>query len=86
MAERFELRTRHQFAGLIERRDRWVRMREQPEARERFEELTGAEWAELREGIRKEREAIGAIAIESGKRLFSEGSRKFSGRFRKSFG
>ena len=24
MAERFELRTRYQFAGLIERRDRWI--------------------------------------------------------------
>lgn len=45
MAERFELRTRHQFAGLIERRDRWVRMRDQPEALARFEQLTGPDWA-----------------------------------------
>ena len=45
MAEKFELRTRHQFAGLIERRDRWVLIRDQPESRARFEQLTGLEWA-----------------------------------------
>jgi len=45
VAEKFELRTRHQFGGLIERRDRWVRMKDQPEARARFEQLTGPDWA-----------------------------------------
>ena len=45
MAERFELRTRYQFAGLIERRDRWILIRDQPEPRARFEQLTGPEWA-----------------------------------------
>jgi fido (protein-threonine AMPylation protein) len=52
VAERFELRTRHQFAGLIERRDRWVLMRGQPEARARFEQLTGAEWARQNYGLK----------------------------------
>ncbi len=51
MAERFELRTRHQFAGLIERRDRWVLMRDQPEARARFEQLTGPDWARQNCGL-----------------------------------
>jgi Fic family protein len=45
VAEKFELRTKHQFAGLIERRDRWLRMKDQPEARSRFEQLTGPDWA-----------------------------------------
>ncbi|MSO23348.1 MAG: hypothetical protein EXQ58_08875 [Acidobacteria bacterium] len=51
MAERFELRTRHQFAGLIERRDRWVRMRDQSEAGARFEQLTGPDWARQNHGL-----------------------------------
>ena len=51
MAERFELRTRHQFAGLIERRDRWILIRDQPEARARFEQLTGSEWARQNHGL-----------------------------------
>ena len=51
MAERFELRTRHQFAGLIERRDRWILIRDQPEARARFEQLTGLEWARQNHGL-----------------------------------
>jgi Fic family protein len=45
VAERFELRTRHQFAGLIEKRDRWILIRDQPEPWARFEQLTGLEWA-----------------------------------------
>lgn len=57
MAERFELRTRHQFAGLIERRDRWVLMRGQPEARARFEQLTGPEWARQNDGLESLAEA-----------------------------
>lgn len=55
MAERFELRTRHQFAALVERRDRWVLMRGQQEARARFERLTGPDWA-------KENHALDAIS------------------------
>lgn len=51
MAERFELRTRHQFAGLIERRDRWVLIKNQPDARARFEELTGPDWARQNYGL-----------------------------------
>lgn len=51
MAERFELRTRHQFAGLIERRDRWILIRNQPEPRSRFEQLTGSEWARQNYGL-----------------------------------
>ena len=51
MAEKFELRTRHQFAGLIERRDRWVLIRDEPEARARFEQLTGPEWARQNYGL-----------------------------------
>ena len=51
MAERFELRTRHQFAGLIERRDRWILIRDQPEPRARFEQLTGPEWARQNYGL-----------------------------------
>jgi len=51
VAERFELRTRHQFAGLIERRDRWVLMRDQPDARARFEQLTGLDWAQHNYGL-----------------------------------
>ncbi|MCI0423992.1 MAG: Fic family protein [Acidobacteria bacterium] len=45
MAEKFQLRTRHQFAGLIDKRDRWARMKDQAGARARFEQLTGPEWA-----------------------------------------
>ncbi|MBM3804624.1 MAG: Fic family protein [Acidimicrobiia bacterium] len=45
MAERFELRTRHQFAGLIERRNRWLLLKNEPTARSRFEQLVGPEWA-----------------------------------------
>jgi fido (protein-threonine AMPylation protein) len=51
VAERFELRTRHQFAGLIERRDRWILIRDQPESRARFEQLTGLEWAQQNYGL-----------------------------------
>ena len=51
MAEGFELRTRHQFAGLIERRDRWVLMRDHPDARARFEQLTGLDWAQHNYGL-----------------------------------
>jgi len=51
VAERFELRTRHQFAGLIERRDRWILIRDQPESRARFEQLTGLEWARQNYGL-----------------------------------
>lgn len=51
MAERFELRTRHQFAGLIERRDRWVCLKEQPEARARFDQLVGPDWARQNYGL-----------------------------------
>ena len=45
MSERFELRTRHQFASLIQKRDRWVLVKNQPEAWARFEQLTGPDWA-----------------------------------------
>ena len=51
MAERFELRTRHQFAGLIERRDRWILIRDEPDPRSRFEQLTGPEWARQNYGL-----------------------------------
>ena len=51
MAEKFELRTRHQFAGLIERRDRWILIRDESEARARFEQLTGLEWARQSHGL-----------------------------------
>ena len=72
MAEKFELRTRHQFAGLIERRDRWVLMRDQPEPRARFEQLTGLEWARqnyslesLAEAALRNRESPGDSLLES---------------------
>jgi fido (protein-threonine AMPylation protein) len=51
VAERFELRTRHQFAGLIERRDRWILIRDQPGPQARFEQLTGLEWARQNYGL-----------------------------------
>lgn len=51
MTERFELRTRHQFAGLIERRDRWLLMKDHPDARARFEQLTGLDWAQHNYGL-----------------------------------
>ena len=51
MTEKFELRTRHQFAALMERRDRWVRIRNEPEARARFEHLAGPEWARQNLGL-----------------------------------
>jgi len=51
VAERFELRTRHQFTGLIERRDRWVVIKDQPESQTRFEQLTGPEWARQNYGL-----------------------------------
>ena len=51
MPEKFELRTRHQFSGLIERRDRWLLMKNHPDARARFEQLTGLDWAKHNFGL-----------------------------------
>ena len=51
MAEKFELRTRHQFAALMERRDRFVRIRDEPEALARFEDLAGPKWARENLGL-----------------------------------
>jgi len=58
VAEKFELRTRHQFAGLIERRDRWILTRDQPEPRARFEQLTGLEWARQNYSLESRAEAV----------------------------
>jgi Fic family protein len=45
MAGKFELRTRHQFAGIVEKRNRWMGLRAQPAARDRWERLVGPYWA-----------------------------------------
>ncbi|PYV42691.1 MAG: hypothetical protein DMG06_13135 [Acidobacteria bacterium] len=45
MAGNMELRTKHQFAGLIEKRDRWKRLKEDRSAQQRFEQLIGPQWA-----------------------------------------
>jgi Fic family protein len=45
MAGKFELKTRFQFAGIIEKRDRWSATRREPSARQRWKELTGPDWA-----------------------------------------
>ena len=66
MAERFELRTRHQFAGLIERRDRWILIRDQPGRRARFEQLTGLEWARQNHSLEA---ACRSGASEEGRRM-----------------
>lgn len=65
MAEPFELRTRHQFAGLIERRDRWVMMKHQPDARARFEQLVGSDWAQQNYGL----ELLADAALRKGEAL-----------------
>jgi len=43
--EKFELRTRQQFAALIAKRDHWARIQSEPSAKERFERLIGLGWA-----------------------------------------
>src|SRR5262245_19513910 len=45
MGGKFELKTRHQFAGLIEKRDQWANVQAEPAARDRFEQLIGLCWA-----------------------------------------
>jgi fido (protein-threonine AMPylation protein) len=45
MAGDFELRTKYQFLGLIEKRDRWDALKNDPSAQHRFEHLTGLQWA-----------------------------------------
>lgn len=45
MAGKFELRTRHQFAGIIEKRHRWEKLRNSPTARDRWDRFTGPYWA-----------------------------------------
>jgi Fic family protein len=45
MAEKFQLKTRYQFAGIIEKRDRWQALRSELAARDRWERLLGPYWA-----------------------------------------
>jgi Fic family protein len=45
MTERFQLKTRYQFAGIIEKRDRWRALRSEPAAKDRWERLLGPYWA-----------------------------------------
>lgn len=45
MAGNIELRTKYQFAGLIERRNRWERLKQDPSAQQRFGQLIGPQWA-----------------------------------------
>lgn len=45
MSGKFELRTRQQFAGLIEKRDQWARIHTECAARKRFEHLVETSWA-----------------------------------------
>jgi fido (protein-threonine AMPylation protein) len=45
MAGDFELRTKYQFLGLIEKRDRWNALKNDPSAQHRFEHLVGLQWA-----------------------------------------
>ena len=45
MPQDFELKTRSQFFSIIEKRDRWLLIRNQAAALERFEQLLGPEWA-----------------------------------------
>src|SRR5207247_7599058 len=45
MAGNIELRTKYQFAGLIERRDRWNHLKQDPSAQQRFDQLIGPRWA-----------------------------------------
>ena len=75
MAERFELRTRHQFAGLIERRDRWLLMRDHPDARARFEQLTGPDWAQQSYGL----DAASDATLRQAATLYPSGVAKLQG-------
>src|SRR5262245_7108628 len=45
MAGNFELRTKFQFDGLVERRDRLNSLRKDPGAQNRFAQLIGQRWA-----------------------------------------
>jgi len=45
MGGNFELRTKYQFLGLIEKRDRWDALKNDLSAQHRSEHLTGLQWA-----------------------------------------
>lgn len=45
MAGNIELRTKHQFAGLVERRDRLSVLKDDPGTQSRFAQLIGPKWA-----------------------------------------
>jgi len=45
MAGNFELRTKYQFAGLVERRDRLNGLKDDPGVQDRFAQLIGQTWA-----------------------------------------
>jgi fido (protein-threonine AMPylation protein) len=49
--EKFELKTRRQFVEIIEKRDRWIRLRNQLAARDRWERLIGPYWARQNCGL-----------------------------------
>jgi Fic family protein len=51
MAEKFQLKTRYQFAGIIEKRDRWRALGSQVSARDRWERLLGPYWARQNCGL-----------------------------------
>jgi Fic family protein len=46
MAGNIELRTKYQFAGLVEKRGWWNRLKQDPSALQRFCQLIGPEWAQ----------------------------------------
>lgn len=61
MGNRFELKTRRLFAGIIDQRDRWIGRQQSPGADGIFERLTGEVWAGHNCGLDRPGEGTGPV-------------------------